>query len=201
MTDQITSAPFLHRITPANSVLILIDYLTGFEPGLKTMGMDEYQKNLTALIKLGQLFNLPIVLLGDEGGFRGDFMPPIKELLSDVKPIGRHSPSAWLVREFRDKLEGLGRKNLIVGGISLDNCTLLNTLDLLRAGYNVHVVCDVSGTTETLIETSAMMRMTQAGAIMTSWVSLASEIMVDWESPEGGGVGALYAEYSIWSGK
>jgi nicotinamidase-related amidase len=193
--------PFLHRITPANSALILIDYLTGFEPGLRTMALDEYQKNLTALIKLGQLFQLPIVVLGDEGGFRGEFMQPVKEFLADVKPIGRHSPSAWLVREFRDTLERLGRQNLIVAGISLDNCTLLNTLDLLRAGYTVHVVCDVSGTTDTLVETAAMLRMTQAGAIMTSWVSLASELMVDWESPEGNGVGGLYAEYSLWSGK
>lgn len=62
------------------------------------------------------------------------------------------------------------------------------------------MVVDASGSDEKLVEQAAMMRLTQAGAVMTSWVSLASELMGDWQTPEGPAVGKLYQEHSAWGG-
>ena len=98
-------------------------------------------------------------------------------------------------------LKQINRPKVIMAGISIDNCVLQNALDILAAGYEVYVVVDVSGTESQLVEIAAMMRLTQAGAVMTSWVSLASELLDDWNTPEGPEVGALYQELSAWGGQ
>jgi nicotinamidase-related amidase len=195
---QQTTSPYLVKLTPENSALIMVDYLTGFWPGLRSIDSVAYENNVTALAKIGAIFALPTIVLGDEGGFRGTFYPQITENLPRAQRIARQSPSAWKEPTFRTALERAGRRKLIIAGISVDNCVLQTSLDLLRAGYEVYVVVDASGTDTRLVEDAALMRLAQAGAVMTSWVSLASELMDDWRNPTGQAVGLLYQQHSAW---
>lgn len=192
--------PYLEKLSKTNSALVMVDYLTGFDPGLKTIEKNLYIHNVTALAQIGQIFKLPTVILGDEGDFRGQFYPLLKKHLPNAPILARHAPSAWTEQSFRDFLKNSGRKKIIIAGISLDNCTLQTSLDLLKNGYEVYVVVDASGTDEHLVEQAAMMRLTQAGAVMVNWVSIASEIMEDWQSPEGAAIGKLYQDHSTWNG-
>jgi nicotinamidase-related amidase len=192
---------YLEKLTPQNATLIMVDYLTGFWPGLRTVDSVTYENNVTALAKIGQIFKLPTVILGDEGRFRGRFYPQLARHLPAAQRIERHAPSAWKEQAFRDALAKAARPKLIVAGISIDNCVTQTSLDLLRAGYEVYVVVDVSGSDTPLVEQAAMLRLTQAGAVMTNWVSLASELMDDWQRPEGATVGALYKQHSKWGGE
>lgn len=189
---------YTEKLTPQNAGLIMVDFLTGFDPGLNTIPKAVFNQNATALAKMSNIFNLPTIMLGEEGGFRGKFYPLVGEYLSKATRVERHTPSAWDEPNFQTAVKKLNRKKLIVGGISLDICTQLLTLDLLRAGYDVYVVTDCSGSDQALAETSAMMRMTQAGAVMVTWGTLASELMKDWISPYGEAVGKLYQENASW---
>jgi hypothetical protein len=108
----------------------------------------------------------------------------------DVRRYGRTQISG-LVPEFRVWLEGSGRRDVIIGGISIDNCVLHTALDLLRAGYNVFVVTDVSGTNGPLAEQTALMRLRDAGAVLCGWLSIATELAVDFAGPYGDGLKAL----------
>ena len=193
--------PYQVKLSRDNAALIMIDHLSGFLPAIGTISPELYQKNVTAVAKIGKIFKLPTVILGDEGGFRGNFLPQIRDFLGDARFVERHTPSAWHVQEFRDTLKEYRRPKIVLAGISIDNCVSTTSLDLLRNGYEVYVVVDASGTTTAQVETAAMMRLTQAGAVMTGWVSLASEIMEDWNTPEGPLVGALYRDYSPWGGE
>ncbi len=40
------------------------------------------------------IFNLPIIVLGEKGGFRGKFYPLVAEYLSKGVKVERHTPSA-----------------------------------------------------------------------------------------------------------
>ena len=200
VSENASTNKYLEKLSKSNSALVMVDYLTGFDPGLKTIEKNLYNHNVTALAQIGQIFKLPTVILGDEGDFRGQFYPLLKKHLPNAPVLARHAPSAWTEQSFRDFLEKSGRKKIIIAGISLDNCTLQTSLDLLRNGYEVYVVVDASGTDEHLVEQAAMMRLTQAGAVMVNWVSIASEIMEDWQSPEGPAVGKLYKDHSNWNG-
>lgn len=88
--------------------------------------------------------------------------------------------AAWLAES--------GRKDVIIGGISIENCVLHTALDLLRADYNVFVVTDVSGTNSALAEQTAFMRLRDAGAVLTGWLAIATELGVDFASPYGEGL-------------
>ncbi len=199
MTTQINET-YLQKLTPENSVLVMVDYLTGFIPGIKTIDPATYDKNVTALARVGEIFKdrMPTIILGDEGGFRGEFFPQIRQHLAHGVFVERNQPSAWHAEQFRNLLAEHNRPKIILAGISLDNCVLQTALDVLRAGYEVYVVVDVSGSDTALSETAAMMRLTQAGAVMTNWVSLASELLDDWANPEGQEIGKIYQKYSTW---
>ncbi|NJR51148.1 MAG: isochorismatase family protein [Leptolyngbyaceae cyanobacterium CSU_1_3] len=192
---------YCEKVTRDNCVVVLVDFLDGFLPGLKTINHDLIRKNAEAFARLSKIFNLPTIMLGEEGGFRGKFFSEVTTHADHATRIERHTPSAWDEPAFRDKLAAIGRKKVLLGGISLDICTLQLTLDLLAAGYEPYVVVDVSGSDTQLNETAALLRMTQAGAVMVSWASVASEIMKDWENPEGPAVGQLYQELSYWGNR
>ncbi|MGG6262982.1 isochorismatase family protein [Leptolyngbya sp. AN03gr2] len=192
---------YCEKLTRDNCVVILVDFLDGFLPGLKTINHDLLRKNAEAFARLSKIFNLPTIMLGEEGGFRGKFFPEVIAHADHAVRIERHTPSAWDEPNFHDKLTSLGRNKVLLGGISLDICTLQLTLDLLEAGYECYVVVDVSGSDTSLNETAALLRMTQAGAVMVSWASIASEIMKDWETPEGPAIGQLYQELSYWGNR
>ncbi len=189
---------YTERLTPSNSMLIMVDFLDGFLPGLRTIERSLFRANAEALARIGKIFKLPTIVLGEEGDFRGNFFPEVMQHLDHGVRVERHTPSAWDEPNFVAELEKIGRKKVIIGGISLDICTTMLTLDLLRNGYEVFVVVDASGSDTQLNEMAAMMRMTQAGAAMTSWGSLASELMKDWQTPEGPHVGELYQQFSYW---
>jgi nicotinamidase-related amidase len=199
MTTQ-TNEKYLQKLTPENSVLVMVDYLTGFVPGIRTIDRETYDKNVTALARVGEIFKdrMPTLILGDEGGFRGEFFPQIRQYLPHGIFVERNQPSAWHAEKFRNLLAEYNRPKIIMAGISLDNCVLQTALDVLKNGYEVYVVVDVSGSDSALAETAAMMRLQQAGAVMTNWVSLASELMDDWARPEAREIGELYQKYSTW---
>ncbi|MEO0405880.1 MAG: isochorismatase family protein [Cyanobacteria bacterium P01_A01_bin.135] len=194
------NSPYLVKLTRDNCVLVLVDFLTGFLPGIKTIDHGTFVNNAVALAKIGQIFELPTIVLGDEGGFRGQFFPEIAPYLNRGVHVERHTPSAWGAPRFVETLKQWERPKVVIGGISIDNCTLQTVLDLLINDYEAYVVVEACGTDSALVEQAAMMRLTQAGAVMTNWVSVAAELMQDWQTPEGEKIGALYQEYSRWGG-
>ncbi|MCI4651707.1 isochorismatase family protein [Phaeodactylibacter sp.] len=189
---------YTEKLTKDNTTLVMVDFLGGFVPGIRTIDRNLFYANAEALARIGEIFKLPTIMLGDEGGFRGEFFPAVKENLPDAIYVERHTVSAWDEPNFRKEIEKIGRKKVVLGGISIDICTAQLTLDLIRAGYTVYVVVDASGSDTNLNEIAAMMRLTQAGAIMINWGTLASELMKDWQTPEGPAVGELYQKYSYW---
>lgn len=191
---------YLQKLAPENSVLVMVDYLTGFIPGIKTIDAETYDKNVTALARIGEIYKdrMPTLILGDEGGFRGEFFPQIREHLAHGIFVERNQPSAWHSEQFRNLLAEYKRPKIILAGISLDNCVLQTSLDVLKAGYEVYIVVDVSGTNSFLAENAAMSRLVQAGAVLINWVSLASELLDDWANAEGTQIGELYQKYSNW---
>jgi nicotinamidase-related amidase len=192
---------YCEKLTRDNCAVILVDFLDGFLPGLKTINHDLLRKNAEAFARLSSIFQLPTIMLGEEGGFRGKFFPEVVAYADHAVRIERHTPSAWDEPVFREKLAAIARKKVLLGGISLDICTLQLALDLQGAGYEPYVVVDVSGSDTALNETVALLRMTQAGIVPVSWASIASEIMKDWETPEGLQVGQLYQELSYWGNR
>jgi hypothetical protein len=177
--------PYRESITRENAVFVYVDFLSGLDDYLTTVPGPQFRNNVTAFAKLNPIFRLPTAVLGDEGPYTGRFYPEVrKHITHDTTYFRRTTPTGY-TPAFAQWLQRTGRKNVIIGGISIDNCTLHTTLDLLRAGYNVFVVLDVSSTNNKLAEDAAVTRLVRAGAVPTSWIAVATELVKDWNSPQG----------------
>ncbi len=182
----------LKKIDPSKAVLVMVDFTDGLYPVVDTIEVDAMLNNAVAAGKIAQTFDVPILVLGDEGDFYGTMHPPIKGLAGDGTVHKRTTPSAWASGTFQEALKATGRTQVIIGGISTDNCTMLTSLDLLRAGYEVYVMNDISGTDSVQSEQAALLRLQDAGASFVSWIMFGSELLTDWRTPEGKALGQIY---------
>ncbi|MCU1479007.1 MAG: isochorismatase hydrolase [Subtercola sp.] len=69
-----------------------------------------------------------------------------------------------------------------------EGCILYTSLEALRPGYSVSIVIDATAGATTPIHDAAMLRLTQLGVTPTSWLSLASELQVNYDNLETVGV-------------
>lgn len=184
-----STGPALNGFTPANAVLVYVDYVTGLDNLMTTIPGKQYRNNIAAFAKFSTLFRMPTAVLGEENDYYGTFLPEIKKLVGEGGKTfaPRSTPTAY-TPDFASWLKSTGRQNVIIGGISIDNCTLHTSLDLLRNGYNVFVIVDVSSTNSKLAEDAAIQRLIQAGAVPVSWLNALTELGTDFAGPQGKGM-------------
>jgi nicotinamidase-related amidase len=177
--------PALATLTKDNTVFVYVDFLSGLDDYITTIPAKAFRNNITAFAKLNQVFPLPSAIMGDEGEYRGKFYPEITKYVTNNTKIFKRTTPTGYTKEFAEWVKKTGRKNIIIGGISIDNCTLHTGLDLIRNGYNVFVLVDVSGTNNKLAEDAALNRLSRAGAVLTTWISMSTELVKDWASADG----------------
>jgi len=183
------SNPALTGVSPANAVLVYVDYVTALDNLMTTIPGKQYRNNIAAFAKFSPLFKMPTGVVGEENDYYGTFLPEIKQLTREGGKTfaPRSTPTAY-TPDFASWLKSTGRQNVIIGGISIDNCTLHTSLDLLRNGYNVYVIVDVSSTNSKLAEDAAIQRLIQAGAVPMSWLNALTELGTDFAGAHGKGM-------------
>ena len=150
-----------HLLTPENSALILIDYQPGLVDGIRSIQRDILVNNVVALAKTGKMFQMPIILstVGVGAGYQEDTIPELQQILHDIQPIDRAKVNAWEQPEFRQAIEALGRKKLIVAALWTEVCLVFPALDMLAEGYQVYAVSDASGGTSVDAHERGMQRL------------------------------------------
>jgi nicotinamidase-related amidase len=89
-------------------------------------------------------------------------------------------------------IEATGRKKLIFAGISLEVCAAFPAMTAVSRGYDAYVAVDASGTFSDTKHQVGLLRMMQAGVILSDYATLMVEILKDNGRPEAGPVyGAL----------
>ncbi|GAK47851.1 isochorismatase family protein [Secundilactobacillus oryzae JCM 18671] len=108
----------------------------------------------------------------------------LKSLLEDVPSYDCSTINAWEDVEFKQAVEATGRKKLIICGLWTEACLAFPTLDALQEGYEVYPVVDAVGGTSQVAHETALRRVEQAGAQLTSIAQLACELQRNWARPE-----------------
>ena len=189
------AAEALERLDADDAVLVLVDFTSELFPIVDTIEVDVMLDNAVALGKVARTFDIPVFVVGSEGDYYGELHPAIRDFAGEGQPFGRATPSAWDSGPLRESIEATGRGTILIGGISTDNCTLHTSLGALRDGYDVRVITDISGSDSERAELAALFRLRDAGAITTNWISMTSELLDVWESPEGETVTRIYARH------
>lgn len=167
-----------HLLTPQNSALVLIDFQPGLIDGTNSIDRSILLNNAVAMAKVGVMYDMPIVLstIAVTAGFQQDTVSEIKTVLAGVETVDRDSVNAWEQPEFRDAVEATGRKKLIMAALWTEVCLAYPALDLLREGYEVYALSDVSGGTTLDAHERGMQRLIQAGAVPVTWEAVMVEL-------------------------
>ncbi len=184
------------RLNKDDAAVLLVDHQAGLMSLVQDFGPDEFKNNVLALADLSIFFKLPTILTTSfEQGPNGPLVPELKAMFPDAPYIARPGQiNAWDNQDFVAAVKKTGRKQLIIAGIVTDVCVAMPTLSALAEGFEVFVVTDASGTFNTTVRDAAWSRMTQQGAQLMNWFSVACELHRDWRN-DVEGLGALLANH------
>ena len=123
--------------------------------------------NCLHLIEASKLLNIPVLLNEQYPKGLGPTVNEIEKALQPYEPLEKVTFSCCRGGSFLKALEASGRKKVMLAGMETHVCVLQTVIDLLRAGYTVHVVKDAtcSRTLDNFSAGAEFMR--DAGAVIT----------------------------------
>ena len=185
-------------LTSENAALILVDHQVGLLTGVRDYPVGELKHNVVALAKAAKALSLPIVVTTTaRDSMWGPTFPELVEALPGVEIIDRSSVNAFDDKRVAQAIEAVGRKKLIFAGVSLEVCAAFPAMTAVSKGYDAYVVVDASGTFSETKHQVGLLRMLQAGVILSDYATLMVEILKDNGRPEAGAVyGAMDMDWA-----
>ncbi len=142
--------------------------------------MDQQEKmvkNIGTLIQTAQRLNLPIVVTEQYPQGLGPTIPALRQLLGEEQPFAKLVFSCWRAEPFWVRLTDLGRKTVILTGMEAHICVLQTAIDLLQAGFSVHVPVDAVCSRSKEHWQVAIEQLKMAGAVITCAETVAFELL------------------------
>ena len=186
MTNQ--TNPY-EPLTSENAALVLVDHQVGLMTGVRDYSTGELKHNVVALAKAAKSLKLPIIVTTTaRDSMWGPTFPELVEALPGIEIIDRSSVNAFDDARVARSIEGTGRKKLIFAGISLEVCAAFPAITAVGKGLDAYVAVDASGTFSETKRQAGILRMLQAGVILSDYATLMVEILKDNARPEAGAV-------------
>ncbi|HEY6602852.1 MAG TPA: isochorismatase family protein [Xanthobacteraceae bacterium] len=180
-------------LTSENAALVLVDQQIGLMTGVRDISIGELKHNVVALAKAARALKLPIVVTATASdSMWGPIFPELVEALAGVEVIDRQWVNAYDCHLVANAIAATGRKKLIFAGISLEVCAAFAAMTAVARGLDAYVAVDACGTFSETKRQAGLLRMMQAGVIVSDYATLMVEILKDNNRPEAGVVyGAL----------
>jgi nicotinamidase-related amidase len=124
--------------------------------------------NAIRLVKGCQALGVPILATAQVPEKLGPILPELEEALENRSIIAKSSFSALREPDFQLALHKTSRKQVILTGIEAHVCVLQTGIDLLEAGYQVHVLSDGVFSRTPDNHDLALKRLYECGATLSS---------------------------------
>jgi nicotinamidase-related amidase len=176
-------------LTSENAALILIDHQVGLMTGVRDYSTGELKHNVVGLAKAAKALKLPIIVTTTaRDSMWGPTFPELVEAVSGIPIIDRSSVNAFDDPKVAHAITATGRKKLIFAGISLEVCAAFPAITAVGKGFDAYVAVDASGTFSETKRQVGLLRMLQAGVILSDYATLMVEILKDNGRQEAGAV-------------
>jgi len=167
-------------LTSQNAALVLVDHQVGLMTGVSDYSTGELKHNVVALTKAARALKLPIVVTTTaRDSMWGPTFPELVDALPGIEIIDRSSVNAFDDARVTRAIEATGRKKLIFAGISLEVCAAFPAITAIGKGFDAYVAVDASGTFSETKRQVGLLRMLQAGVIVSDYATLMVEILKD----------------------
>jgi nicotinamidase-related amidase len=172
-------------LTSENAALVLVDHQVGLMTGVRDYSTGELKHNVVGLAKATRALKLPIIVTTTaRDSMWGPTFPELVEALPGIEIIDRSSVNAFDDTRVANAILATGRKKLIFAGISLEVCAALPAMTAVGKGLDAYVAVDASGTFSETKRQAGLLRMQQAGVILSDYATLMVEILKDNARPE-----------------
>ena len=176
-------------LTADNAAVILVDHQVALLTGVRDYSTGELKHNVVAFAKAARTLGLPIIVTTSaRDSMWGPTFPELVEALSGIEIIDRSSVNAYDDPRVAAAIEATGRKKLIFAGVSLEVCAAFPAMTAVARGFDAYVAVDASGTFSETKRQVGLLRMQQAGVILSDYATLMVEILKDNARPEAGDV-------------
>jgi len=196
-------APGSKRLASDNAAVVLVDHQVGLLTGVRDYPIATLKHNVVALAKAARLLGLPVVVTTTaRDSLWGPTFPELVEALPGVEIIDRSSVNAFDDARVARAIEETGRRKLIFAGVSLEVCAAFPAMTAVSRGLDAYVAVDASGTFHETKRQVGLLRMVQAGVVVSDYSTLMVEILGDNGRPEAGPVyGALDMDWAVLVGQ
>jgi nicotinamidase-related amidase len=174
------------QLTSDNAALLLIDHQVGLFTGVRDIPVAELKHNVVGLAKAARVLGVPPIVTATSPDLWSPIIPELTQALHGVPIIARTTVNAFDDDRFAKAVEAAGRKKLIIAGVSIEVCLAFPAIHATAAGYDAYAVIDASGTFSETKRVTGLLRMVQAGVIVTDYATVAVEMLKDNASPKAG---------------
>ena len=185
-------------LTSENAALVLVDHQVGLMSGVRDYSIAELKHNVVGLARAAKALKLPIVVTTTvRDSMWGPTIPELVEALPGVQIIDRPTVNAFDDPPVARAIEATGRKKLIFAGLSLEVCAAFPAITAVGRGLDAYVAVDACGTFSETKRQVGLLRMLQAGVILSDYATLMVEILKDNGRPEAAAVyGAMDMDWA-----
>jgi nicotinamidase-related amidase len=186
-------------LTTENAAVVLLDHQVGLFTGVRDYETGELKHNVVALAKAARTLNVPVIVTTTaRDTMWGPTIPELVEALPGVDIIDRSTVNAFDDERVAAAIEATGRKKLIFAGLSLEICAGFPAMTALNKGYQSYVAVDACGTFNKTKHETGLIRLAQAGVIVSDYAALMVEMLKDNARPDAA---AVYAAIAMpWAG-
>ena len=183
---QTTTVPA--QFTPQNSAILLIDHQKMTMDWIYSQDKKNVENNLRMLARIGAELKVPMLITTTMEQQVGQTWDDIQKLAptqyaNRIKRGG--TINCFIDSNFSAAVKALGKKKLIICGLTTDICLLHTVQGAVRNGYEVMVVADASGSMSKLADDLSFDYLRQIGAYVVSANTVLSELYPDFGSPDG----------------
>jgi nicotinamidase-related amidase len=125
-----------------NTVLLIVDVQERLAPAMHAELYGPLVENMRRFGAARSVLDLPVVITEQYPQGLGPTVPPIKSAFEGTPILEKISFSAMGDEAVAKQLSTIGRKSVVVTGMETHICVYQTARDLVRAGFDVHVLAD-----------------------------------------------------------
>jgi nicotinamidase-related amidase len=159
------------------SLLAVIDIQTRLTAAMPPKVLVRLQRNTTLLLRAASVLRIPVFVTEQYPDGLGRLETDIEQLLPpDARRYEKTAFSCAGAGTFISDLRHSARTQVVLVGMETHVCILQSALDLMQLGYQVFVVAEAVCSRHRETYETALQRMRQSGAVVTSTES----VMFEW---------------------
>jgi nicotinamidase-related amidase len=173
-------------LDPNDAIVLFADLQEGIIERAATNDLARLRRAVAAVAKLAALFGIPAIVTTAPAAGGARVTPEVAAALGELPQHTRNTTDAFTHAPTREAIEKTGRKTLLVAGVATEVIVQHTALSGAAGGYRVQVIVDACGGLSPRTEEAALLRLAQAGVVVTSVASIAGQLAGDLTQPRGG---------------